>query len=669
MGKAYYEEKRSGLASEQFAMAKDLDPNDPTAWFYDSILLQSENRPVEALQAQQKAIALNDNRGVYRSRQLLDKDEAARNTASARIYSDLSFEKMAINEGTKALENAPENFSAHRFMADINATQPQRSLAVESELLQSKLLQPLNTHTLRPQLSDLQLADGPARFSYNEFNSLFTHSGPSLLIDGFIAENSTWGEDVIVSYLHNRFSITLGQYHYESDGFRELDWLEKDTLTAFAQFDITPDTMIQVEYTDDDQKNGDLNQHFFTDLFSNPDFKAEAERQDIRLGIRHQLSPGSLILGNILHSDNTFDQEFGFINTLADDKLDNGELQWISTFNDIKTIIGGSATDFESIITGGGNITVEQEYNRFYLYAFVPIMQEVKLTIGATYTTFDETVNRAFNLPNGDVLSLPSEDKDEDQINPKLGITWDITPATTLRLSAFREARRFDDDLTLEPTQISGFNQIFNDFSSKVIVDSKRYGFAIDHKINLNLYTGFSVLSADRSSEANTATGEKRLFDSNRELAEGYLYYTPNKNISVKVDFDYENYSEPKEAFPPNILSLKTYRVPVGIKYYHSDKLSTEILATYYNQNGSYLLPDQTEITGQDNFWLFDSSITYNLPNRIGKITLGGKNIFNTSFNYEDRSNNTAFLSSKQDTNFYELSPERIIYGKFILHF
>jgi tetratricopeptide (TPR) repeat protein len=81
MGKAYYEEKRDELALEQLSMAKALDANDPTAWYYESILLQSVNRPVEALQAQRKAIELNDNRGVYRSRQLLDQDEAAR-TAS-----------------------------------------------------------------------------------------------------------------------------------------------------------------------------------------------------------------------------------------------------------------------------------------------------------------------------------------------------------------------------------------------------------------------------------------------------------------------------------------------------------------------------------------------------------------------------------------------------------
>ena len=37
VGKAYYEEKRDGLAESQLKTAKELDPLDPTAWFYDAI--------------------------------------------------------------------------------------------------------------------------------------------------------------------------------------------------------------------------------------------------------------------------------------------------------------------------------------------------------------------------------------------------------------------------------------------------------------------------------------------------------------------------------------------------------------------------------------------------------------------------------------------------------
>ncbi len=82
LGKAYFAERRETLAGEQYAIAKDLDPRDPTPWLYDAILKQSENRPVEALDDLERSIKLNDNRAVYRSRLLLDQDLASRRSAS-----------------------------------------------------------------------------------------------------------------------------------------------------------------------------------------------------------------------------------------------------------------------------------------------------------------------------------------------------------------------------------------------------------------------------------------------------------------------------------------------------------------------------------------------------------------------------------------------------------
>ena len=118
LGKAYYEEKRAPLDGQQLAIAKALDPADPTAYLYDAIRKQTSNQPVAALHDLQQAIALNDNRAVYRSRQLLDSDLAARGASVARIYADLGFQQRALVEGWKSVNLDPGNFSAHRFLAD-----------------------------------------------------------------------------------------------------------------------------------------------------------------------------------------------------------------------------------------------------------------------------------------------------------------------------------------------------------------------------------------------------------------------------------------------------------------------------------------------------------------------------------------------------------------------
>ena len=37
LGKAYFEEKRDSGAMRQYEIARELDPADPTPWFYDAI--------------------------------------------------------------------------------------------------------------------------------------------------------------------------------------------------------------------------------------------------------------------------------------------------------------------------------------------------------------------------------------------------------------------------------------------------------------------------------------------------------------------------------------------------------------------------------------------------------------------------------------------------------
>lgn len=92
LGKAYFEDRRGPLDAEQFAIAKELDPLDPTAYFYNAIRLQTENQPVRAVREFEASIERNDNRAVYRGRLLLDSDRAARGTSLARVYKDLGFQ-------------------------------------------------------------------------------------------------------------------------------------------------------------------------------------------------------------------------------------------------------------------------------------------------------------------------------------------------------------------------------------------------------------------------------------------------------------------------------------------------------------------------------------------------------------------------------------------------
>ncbi|MBA2352379.1 MAG: FecR domain-containing protein, partial [Burkholderiales bacterium] len=244
LGKAYFEERREGLAGTQFDLAKQLDPRDPTPWFYDAIRKQTDNQPVAALDDLERSIDLNDNRAVYRSRLLLDQDRATRDTSLARVYDDLRFDQLALVEASKSLSLDPANHSAHRFLSDAFARTPRHEIARVSELLQSQLLQPLNVNPVQPRLAapDLNIVTGagPAEAAFNEFHPLFERNRPQLVASGLVGNNGTFGDEAVLSGLAGRVSYSLGQFHYETDGFRENNDLQHDIYNAFVQFAVTP---------------------------------------------------------------------------------------------------------------------------------------------------------------------------------------------------------------------------------------------------------------------------------------------------------------------------------------------------------------------------------------------------------------------------------------------
>src|SRR5918999_1602535 len=160
----------------------------------------------------ERAIELNDNRAVYRSRLLLDADEAARSAALARIYSDLGFQQLALVEGWKSVNTDQTNFSAHRFLADSYAILPRHEIARVSELLQSQLLQPLNMTPIQPHLAESNLfligAQGPAALSFNEFNPLFNRNGVNFQTTGLAAENKTYAGEGVLSGIYNKAAFS-----------------------------------------------------------------------------------------------------------------------------------------------------------------------------------------------------------------------------------------------------------------------------------------------------------------------------------------------------------------------------------------------------------------------------------------------------------------------------
>jgi len=656
LGKAYFEEKRDRQAAEQLSMAKELDPLDPTPWLYDGVRKQTVNRPVEALRDLERSIDLNDNRAVYRSRLMLDQDLAARSVNLARIYADLGFQQRALVEGFKSLSTNPSDFSAHRFLADAYGVLPRNDIGRVSELFQAQMLQPLNINPIQPQTGDgkvlgLEGGIGPAEASFSEYGTLFHRNRAAFVLSGIAGNRGIVAEEVIHSGLYNRFSYSVGQVHFQSDGFRMNHDQRSDLFSAFFQASLSPDTSLQGEYRVKRTTGGDLLLRFDPESFF-PSLRRKVESDVFRLGAGHSFSPRSKLLLSVMQANLTDDlREIDLplpfpLNSLdlsSDSDAWAGEAQFL--FN---------ASDFH-LITGFGHFsgdTLETSSLQFIL----PDSEEtVRHTNGYAYGLV--------NLPSGFTWTVGAsvdffrvDTEDIDRFNPKFGMLWDVTPSTTLRAAAFRTLKRsLVNSSTLEPTHVAGFNQFFDD------VDGTRawkYGAALDHRFGSNLFAGAEYSYRDLDIPTESALGT--LLSSGREtLVRSYVYWAPMDRIVLTAEYQFERFTTELSAGIENVFKLETHRVPLGMGFFLPNGLLGSLKATFVSQNGEFpgnAFDDRR--FGEDHFWVIDGSLGYRLPKRLGIVSLEFRNLLDERFQFQDT-----------DPTHPVIFPEFTIFGRLTLSF
>ena len=675
LGKAYFDEKRGPMDGQQFEIAKELDPFDPTPWFYDAIRKQTENRPVEALRDLQKSIELNDNRAVYRSSLMLDQDLAARSASLGRIYDDLGFEQMALNEGSKSVNTDPGDFSGHRFLADSYTNLRRHEIARASELLQSQLLQPLNVTPLQPQLGSTDLlvleGAGPASPSFNEFSPLFVSDGVNLQASGMAGSNDTLGDEVMLSGLYKNISMSLGQFHYKTDGWRDNNDLTQDVYTVFGQAALSPTVSLQAEYRNEDTERGDVAMFFDPDLFA-PNRRWDQNRETLRVGGKVQLSRNDDLIVSLIHSDwrrnvtdsfefsDPFVQTFYDLEFVDDAEAYSGEIQYLRQTSRFSLIVGSGHLEQDETVDTDVTVTailpppfpplpptvittrnltsqdLDARHTNGYVYAHIKPLENLTWTLGFSYDDYD------------------SDAVDEEKFNPKVGVTWSPNQVVTLRAAWFQAVKRpFAIDQTIEPTQVAGFNQFFDDISGS---ETERYGVGLDARFTDRLFGGVELSWREldfQSIEFASGTPEGR--DQQEELHRLYLYWTPADRLALSMEGFYEKFENPD--WEPE--ELTTYRLPLSLGYFFPYGFSVKTTVSYVDQE----VTTSADRSRSDDFWVVDMSLGYRLPRRWGTVTLGVKNLFDESFSFQD----VNFASQEPVAPLYQ--PERLIFGQVTLSF
>ena len=507
----------------------------------------------------------------------------------------------------------------------------------------AQLRQPLNTDPIQPHLTESSLSIHENIVSqtpsYNEFTPLFTRNRATLSASLFVGGDNTWGDEMALSGLYNQYSFNVGQLHYQTDGFRENNDQEIDIYTGFFQTALTPNTSIQGEIRQFDLEEGDLVLYFNPDVFDT-DVRQTVDVTSYRFGLHHIFSPNSDFIGYFNYQD-WYDQ-YGWpgFDWNTDRKEFLAEVQHLFKKHDFDIISGAghSQTDAEDTIFN----QLDLRYTNIYLYTYLHSLNNFTWTVGASGNFVDD-----------ELYSIEKE-----QFNPKLGVTWTPSQSTTFRAAWFRNLRRnMISDQTTEPTQIAGFNQFFDDL---ILSDTWHYGAAVDHQFSSTLFGGteisrreieFPFLDIGENPDNRTAQFDE--YD--EDVVRTYIYWIPNNRLSTKAEFLYELFEKDQLGYYSN---LETYKLPLSISTFFPNGFSAHLTATFIHQEGDFGDPlYEPVVSSDDDFWTVDCALSYRLPNKLGKISIEAKNLFDEGFQYQD----TDFLNPK-------LYPEQIVLLKLTLN-
>ena len=675
LGKAYFEERQTADASEQFALAQRLDPKDPTAWFYDALLDQALNQPVSAYEKISRAQALNDNRLIYKSRLLVDKSASAGAISLAKIYTDLGFEELSINQSTKSIAFDPTNYSAYRLLADSYADRERHESARSNIMFQAALLQPLTITPVQPYAheSDLLILPGTNPFhpSINEYSPLFDRQGLQFAGSLVAGDERTFGNNFVLSGLHDQFAYSVGQFHYETKGYRVNNDVEHDIYHGHMQVKVLQDLFIQADFQTRETTRGDLTQNFDPNDFS-PDLRIDNEDASPRIGVRWKPGSRSMLLlsgrsidfsfnrimsaeeGDLVAEQDTSGYEFSGRFTYGDDRLNQSVGVDLNNL-DISSLVEFRPCSEEPCSFDQPAIT--SQYANYYYRADWYAARKLQLTLGLSYTIYEDDQQMI----------------DESNIDPRIGIRWTPSDVDEFRVAVSRGTkRRGVADQTLEPITLAGFNQLYDNFTGSRHIN---IGIAYDRRIAQSTSLGLELFHREIDVPTLDSGEDGTLMptdDSQSELTvRSYFNKILTSALSLDLTFLYERFErddkrnsdgDPIQLFP---LLIETASLPLGMRYSHkSGFFARSEISGVYQQIDQYsdLVAEADSSFDiekvSEKFVNINLSVGFKLPKLQTTLRIDVNNLLDESFRFQGHDIQTGAISSPR------YSPERLIVAR-----
>ena len=535
-------------------------------------------------------------------------------------------------------------------------TRPRYEIARVSELLQAQLLQDININPVQPSLSETKLGiitgGGPARPGFNEFTPLFERNQAQLNTTGVVGNQGTYGDEAVVSGIYDQFSVSAGQFHYRSDGFRKNFDVAQDIYDLFAQAAITPELNIQAEYSTRSTEEGDRRLLFEPSVYSKK-LHRDAEQEMGRFGLRFAPRPNNNFIASLIYAnrDDKLTQPRDPPNPFVQQRLNQDGYQaesgYILSLHDIGVIAGLGTYDVDTednLITSARhtNVSGSTTSHTAYLYNTLHFLTDLELTLGFSWDEYAQDRNKRTTFA------------------PKLGVRWAITKDLSFRLAAFQAFKpAFIANRTIQPTQVAGFNQFYDDLSG---TKSDTIGIGMDARFAEDLYGGVEYVRRDLDN-ASATVGHTD--DRDEQLARVYLYWTPFDEIVMGGGVQLDDFDREKKGFGPT--QVDTLSAPVTIRYFDASGFFTSAGVTFVHQDVNSPFDGDPRQQGSNHFVVLDAAVGFRFPERRGIISFQATNLLNEGFNYQDSSFQDQTLRENYRVSPY--LPQRTFLGQITLNF
>jgi hypothetical protein len=486
-------------AAKELAIAHEMDPRDPTPCLYQALLAHQRFATAEAIEDLQRSQDLNQERALYRSRMLLDQDQAVRGANLARIYQDAGMDVVSRRESARAVMQDYANASAHLNLASsFNALRdPSRfNLRHESEWF--------NEHLLATMLAPVEGGSLSQNISEQEYSRAFV----SDRFGGSSATEYQSGGDF--HELASQFGV-LGSLGYAVD----LDFLDRNgarpngdvsrlDLVGRVKEQFGPHDSLLLMAAYQDFESGDVFQ-YYNPASARLNYRFHEQQEPLLVaGYHHEWSPGvhTLVMaGRLTDAQQLTDPGSArrlvlprnaspLATVRMDLEYENSMELFMGEWNQI--VQGEKHTDVFGVRLVGGDFDATSRFSNPppALAAFWPaplvsqgggVMERVS---AYAYHTWAIRTNLLVTAGlSYDRLTLPlnyrrapvqTGDERVDKWSPKAALVWNPSRPVTVRL-AYAQALggvSYDDSVRLEPTQLAGFSQSHRSLISESIVGS-----------------------------------------------------------------------------------------------------------------------------------------------------------------------------------------------------